>query len=288
MSYRLCLHRGGLSAKELAPLLELSRGRLHQAPNSTWILPEHPLDSQTLEDFESAFDCDINRIPPDFDARKIRLVLSDMDSTLINIECIDEIADLYGIKPEISAITESAMQGHLDFAEALRQRVALLQGLGLEKLEEVYRDRLRLNPGAERLLQELKQRAIPFALVSGGFTFFTERLEQRLGLYASAANVLEVAQGRLTGNLQGKIVDATGKAEFLRTICQRLAIDTTETLVIGDGANDLKMMALAGLSVAYHAKPRVQKEAHIRLNRSGLDALCELFIEPEEIIADHE
>ena len=280
MTDRICLHRRGLTPEQLAPLLEISRGQLYHAPNSTWIVHENPIEASSLEPFEAALNCDINPIPHDFDWRNIKLVLSDMDSTLINIECIDEIADLHGIKAEISAITESAMQGRLDFVEALCRRVALLKGVSLDCLEQVYRERLRLNPGAQQLIQELKRRSIPFSLVSGGFTFFTDRLQQQFGLYASKANVLEIAQGHLTGKLHGKLVDANGKAEFLREICAQLAIDPAATLVIGDGANDLKMLSIAGLSVAYRAKPQVQAAAQIRLDRSGLDALCDLFCDP--------
>jgi phosphoserine phosphatase len=206
------------------------------------------------------------------------LLVMDMDSTLISIECIDEIADMQGLKPEVAAITESAMRGEIDFAESLRRRVALLEGLEEGALQRVYDERLRLNPGAELMLAAMKQHGIRTLLVSGGFVFFTERLQQRVGLDYTRANTLEIAAGRLTGKVLGRIVDAQGKAEALVQVREELGLRPEQVIAMGDGANDLKMMAHAGVSIAYHAKPVVRAEASYALNFVGLDGLVNLFV----------
>lgn len=231
------------------------------------------LDPRQLMEVRQAFPLDINPLPPMFKPRDVKLVITDMDSTFINIECIDEIADYAGIKPQIAAITEAAMRGELDFPEALRRRVSLLTGLPIEALERVYRERLMLNPGGERLIEQLKLRKIPIALVSGGFTFFTEKLKQRYGLNHALANVLEVSDGKLTGRVLGEIVDAEQKAAFLRDLCVQRDIELRHTVALGDGANDLIMLRLAGLSVGYHAKPVVRAQVHAQLNYCGLDGV---------------
>jgi len=205
------------------------------------------------------------------------LLVMDMDSTLISIECIDEIADMQGLKPQVAAITESAMRGEIDFAESLRRRVALLEGLDEHALQRVYDERLRLNPGAEIMLAALKQHGIRTLLVSGGFVFFTERLKARLGLDYTHANTLEIANGKLTGKVQGQVFDAQGKADRLVRIREELGLKPEQVIAMGDGANDLKMMAQAGISVAYHAKPVVRKQASYAFNFVGLDGLVNLF-----------
>ena len=210
--------------------------------------------------------------PSDF-----RWVCMDMDSTLITIECIDEIADLVGVKPQVAAITEAAMRGELDFPSALRSRVALLEGLEEARLQQVYDERLRLSPGAETMLAAARAAGWKTLLVSGGFTFFTERLRARLGLDVTLANVLETREGRLTGRVLGDIVDADAKARKVREVCDASGCDTRQAIVMGDGANDLKMMALSGLSVAFRAKPVVQQQARVALNHSGLDGILTLF-----------
>lgn len=220
---------------------------------------------------------DINVLADDFDPKRIKLLISDMDSTLIGIECVDEIADMMGIKPQVAAITEAAMQGKLNFEESLTERVALLKGLETQALDRVMQERLVLNPGAEKWIEGLKAREIAFALVSGGFTYFTDRLKTRLGLDYTQANTLEIDQGRLTGRVQGDIVGAEVKADFLQALCQQHQLDCNQTLAIGDGANDLKMMQVAGLSIAYHAKPAVQAQADVSLNHSGLDKVLDLL-----------
>ncbi len=205
------------------------------------------------------------------------LLVMDMDSTLISIECIDEIADMYQLKSQVSAITESAMRGEIDFAESLRRRVALLEGLEESALQRVYDERLQLNPGAEAMLAALKKHGIRTLLVSGGFVYFTERLKARLGLDYAHANTLEVKDGKLTGKVLGKIVDAQGKADWLHHVKDELVLTGKQVIAMGDGANDLKMMAEAGISIAYHAKPVVRAQAAYAFNFVGLDGLVTLL-----------
>lgn len=205
------------------------------------------------------------------------LVVMDMDSTLISIECIDEIADMQGLKPMVSEITEAAMRGEIDFAESLRRRVALLEGLEEGALQRVYEERLKLNPGAEIMLAELKKYGIKTLLVSGGFTFFTERLKARLGLDCAHANTLEIIDGKLTGHVLGDIVDAQAKANWLNHSRKEFNLHPEQVIAIGDGANDLKMMAQAGTSIAYHAKPIVRTQANFAFNFVGLDGLVNLL-----------
>jgi phosphoserine phosphatase len=206
------------------------------------------------------------------------LVAMDMDSTLITIECIDEIADFCGLKAEVAAITEAAMRGEIkDFSESLTRRVALLKGLDASALERVYEERLRLSPGAERMLEGARAAGLKTLLVSGGFTFFTERLKARLGLDYTNANTLEIVDGKLTGKVLGEIVDADVKARTLRETCAALKIDPKRAIAMGDGSNDLKMMAQAGLSIAFRAKPVVRQSASLAFNFVGLDGLLRLF-----------
>jgi phosphoserine phosphatase len=206
-----------------------------------------------------------------------KLVAMDMDSTLITIECIDEIADMQGLKPQVSEITEAAMRGELDFAASLTRRVALLKGLDAAALQRVYDERLRISEGGEAMLAAVKAAGLKTLLVSGGFTFFTERLKQRLGLDYAHANVLEVADGKLTGRVIGGIVDADEKMRTVQRVCTELGIDPTQAIVMGDGANDLKMMGVAGLSVAFRAKPVVRAQADVALNFTGLDGVVTLL-----------
>jgi phosphoserine phosphatase len=207
----------------------------------------------------------------------LKLVAMDMDSTLITIECIDELGDLAGKKAEIASITERAMRGELDFFGALRHRVALLAGLHEDALKQVYDERLKLTAGAEALLRACKRNGVKVLLVSGGFTFFTERLKARLGLDYTISNTLEIVNGRLTGKVLGDIVGAEAKAAKFLSVLQDLKSDRQFSVAIGDGANDLKMMAQAGLSVAFHAKPVVRAQADCAITWSGLDAVVNLF-----------
>jgi len=235
------------------------------------------ISDEQLAQLRSGHDVDINVVPEGFVPANTKLFVTDMDSTLINIECIDEIADFINVKPQVSAITESAMRGEIDFETSLRQRVSLLKGLEVSALERVYEERLQLNPGAELMIKALQKQGIKTALVSGGFTFFTERLKQRLGLDYTLANVLAEENGKLTGEVVGDICGAQSKADFLLAQCEALNIAPAQVVSIGDGANDLLMMKEAGLSIAYHAKPTVQEQADTSINHSGLEAVIGLL-----------
>jgi phosphoserine phosphatase len=208
---------------------------------------------------------------------EIGLVVMDMDSTLITIECIDEIADMCGIKPQVAAITERSMRGEIDFRQSLAERVALLAGLQQEALARVYDERLQLMPGAERLLSTLHRAGIKTLLISGGFTYFTDRLKQQLGLSAVAANTLEILDGKLTGRIVGDIVDAQAKADGLIAMREQLGLRREQVIALGDGANDLDMLAAAGYGIACHAKPKVKAQAPYALDHVGLDGVLGYF-----------
>ena len=207
-----------------------------------------------------------------------KVLAMDMDSTLINIECIDEIAAFGGVKEQVASITEAAMRGEIkDFSESLIRRVAFLKGLSAEVLQSVYEQKLRFNPGAEQLVATAKQAGLKVLLVSGGFTFFTEKLKARIGLDAAHANVLGTENGLLTGQVVGRILDAQGKADTLRAFADACGATPEQIIAIGDGANDLKMLGLAGYSVAYRAKPVVRAQAKFALNVAGLDGVLNWF-----------
>lgn len=213
---------------------------------------------------------------------QFKLIAFDMDSTLINIECIDEIADCAGRKEQVAAITEAAMQGHItDYKESLRQRVALLKGVTEQHLHEVYEHRLQFNPGAKELIQECKKQGLATLLVSGGFTFFSDRVIKELGIDQAKSNLLEIKNGVLTGGITeqtwGDICDGEEKKKTILEVCQQLGIKPSQCIAVGDGANDLPMMSIAGLSVAYHAKPKVQAQAMVAINQGGLDQIIQLF-----------
>lgn len=216
---------------------------------------------------------DYTFIAPGRKLSDFKLLAMDMDSTLITIECIDEIADMQGLKPQVAEITEAAMRGEIEFRESLTRRVALLKGLDAAALQRVYDDRLQLSPGAEKMLAAIKAAGLKTLLVSGGFTFFTDRIKERLGLDYTHSNVLEIMDGRLTGRVVGNIVDADEKKRTVERICSLLALHPKQAIVMGDGANDLKMMQIAGLSVAFRAKPIVRAQADIALNFVGLDGI---------------
>jgi len=233
----------------------------------------------------------VRGISPPLRLADFALVAFDMDSTLISIECVDEIADVAGKKAEVAAITEAAMRGEIaDYKESLRRRVALLKGVRASALQRVYDERLRFNPGAERLVAACKAAGLKTLLVSGGFTFFTDRVRDRLGFDFTRSNVLEIANGAVTeqevegGVLTGRLVDqpwgdicdGAEKKKMLLETCAALAISPERSIAVGDGANDLPMMAAAGLSVAYHAKPRVREAAMVAIDAGGLDRLLEI------------
>ena len=206
-----------------------------------------------------------------------RLLAMDMDSTLICIECIDEIADFAGRKAEVAAVTASAMRGEIDWPESLKRRVAALTGLPESTLARVYDERLRFNPGAERLIAAARRAGVKTLLVSGGFTYFTDRVREQLGLDYAYSNVLVVEGGKLAGTTTGALVDAAGKAGHVARLKRELGIGRERVLAIGDGANDLPMMAEAGTSIAYHAKPIVKEKATYALDFIGLDGVLNLF-----------
>lgn len=221
-------------------------------------------------------------ITPPLRLRDFKLIAFDMDSTLINIECVDEIADAVGRKPEVAAITEAAMRGEIaDFKESLRRRVALLQGVTVADMARVYEERLRVNPGAAELIAACKAAGMKVLLVSGGFTYFTDRVRERLAIDFTRSNVLELDQGVLTGRMVdqpwGDICDGAEKRRMLLQTCAQLGINPQQAIAMGDGANDLPMMGEAGLSVAYHAKPKVREQAMVAINSGGLDRLLEIL-----------
>lgn len=214
--------------------------------------------------------------------RDYGLIAFDMDSTLINIECVDEIAAAAGRKAEVAAITDAAMRGEIaDYKQSLRQRVALLAGVPTTHLESVYKDTLRLNPGVRRLVARCKAAGLKTLLVSGGFTWFSDRIRDRLGLDYTRANQLEIVDGKLTGRMLdqdwGDICDGEEKKRMLLQTCAQLGLTPAQAIAVGDGANDLPMMSVAGLSVAYHAKPRVQEQAMVAITSGGLDRLLEVL-----------
>ena len=224
----------------------------------------------------------IQGFAPPLSLSDFKLVAFDMDSTLINIECVDEIADAAGRKAQVAAITEAAMRGEItDYKESLRQRVALLKGVSVASMDAVYHQRLKLNPGAAELVHACKAAGLKVLLVSGGFTFFTDRIRDELGIDYTRSNVLGVEDGLLTGLLVdqswGDICDGQEKRKMLLETCAALGIAPSQTIAVGDGANDLPMMGIAGLSVAYHAKPTVREQAMVAINTGGLDRLLELM-----------
>ncbi|MDO8277023.1 MAG: phosphoserine phosphatase SerB [Burkholderiaceae bacterium] len=214
--------------------------------------------------------------------KDFKLIAFDMDSTLINIESVDEIADAVGRKAEVAAITEAAMRGEItDYKESLRRRVALLKGVSMESIDRVYTERLRLNPGAAKLVAACKAAGMTVVLVSGGFTVFTDRIRDQLGIDYTRSNVLEVEDGKLTGRMVdqpwGDICDGEEKRTTVLQTCAQLGIAPSQAIAMGDGANDLPMMAAVGLSVAYHAKPRVREQAMVAIEQGGLDRLLEVL-----------
>ncbi|HEY0337397.1 MAG TPA: phosphoserine phosphatase SerB [Burkholderiales bacterium] len=206
-----------------------------------------------------------------------RLLVMDMDSTLITIETIDELADLVGLKKEVAAITEAAMRGEIEYDDSLRRRVAVLRGLGEDALQRVYDERVKLTPGADKLLAAARKRGMKTLLVSGGFTYVTDRLKERLQLDYTRSNRLELAGDKLTGNIVGDIVNADGKRNALIEVRDRLGLAREQMIGIGDGANDLKFMGECGVSIAYHAKPIVRGQTSHAINYVDLSGVLNLF-----------
>jgi len=281
MTMNLVLQGPGASQSDLQRIAALAR------PGRTFELQSHARRCEQVDDSAAvrrlvetaAFELGVDAcfIDAACTLADFRLVAMDMDSTLITIECIDEIADMQGLKAQVSAITEAAMRGELEFAESLERRVALLAGLDASALERVYNERLQISTGGETMLAAIKAAGIKTLLVSGGFTFFTERLQQRLGLDFTHANVLEIDNGKLTGRVVGGIVDAEEKKRTVQRVCAQIGATPQQAIVMGDGANDLKMMSVAGLSVAFRAKPVVRAKAAVALNFSGLDGILAIL-----------
>ena len=239
-----------------------------------WSVPFLPEIHRTvLRNIAAEHGSDLAFLSPLFDPASIRVLAMDMDSTLINIECIDEIADFAGKKADVAKITEATMRGEIkDFKESLRKRVALLEGIPVGVLTSVYQERLRPNPGATELLAAAHQRGLHTLLVSGGFTFFTDQLREQMGFTQTQSNTLEIINNKLTGKVLGNIVDGAAKASYLEQACASLGVSKVQSIAMGDGANDLLMMDGAGLSVAYQAKPLVKEKADAAFDRVGLDA----------------
>lgn len=226
-----------------------------------------------MRDIAAAHDTDLAFLSPGFKSHEVKVLAMDMDSTLINIECIDEIADFTGKKAAVSEITEATMRGEIkDFKESLRRRVALLAGVSADVLDAVYKERLRPNPGAAQLLAGANARGLYTLLVSGGFTFFTEKLQQELGFKQTQANTLEIIDGKLTGKVIGDIVDGAAKNAYLQQACTLMNCHKENSITMGDGSNDLPMMHGSGISIAYRAKPIVKEKADAAFDRVGLDA----------------
>ena len=235
-----------------------------------------------MKPLESTPGLALRGVTPPLRLRDFHLIAFDMDSTLINIECVDEIAAAAGRKAEVAAITEAAMRGEIaDYKDSLRRRVALLAGVPVAALEAVWRERLRFNPGAETLVRACQAAGLKTLLVSGGFTYFTDRVRDQLRLDFARSNVLAIANDQLTGRMVdqpwGDICDGEEKRRMLRQTCAQLGIEPRQAIAVGDGANDLPMMGIAGLSVAYHAKPKVREQAMVAIDSGGLDRLLEVL-----------
>jgi len=249
----------------------------HPAPGlARW--RAEPQSPAVFDDWAERFGVDAANVPNGLRLADFRLLAIDMDSTLVTMETLDEIADMAGLKAEVAAITEAAMRGEIkDFTESLTRRMALLKGVGEDLIERVYQERLHLSPGAEILLAAAKAAGLKTMLVSGGFTHFTERLKGRLGFDYAFANQFDIANQRLTGRVLGPIVDGAFKARAVQQCCQDIGCLPSQAIAIGDGANDLGMMAVAGLSVGYHAKPVVREKATWSVRKGGLDVVVGWF-----------
>lgn len=276
---RLVVQGPSISVAHLSHIHGLVGGHTQfmQLAQHAYYLPVTEGDYQHVKDFCLSQQIDCTLVQDSHRLQQMGLCVMDMDSTLIAIECIDEIADMMNIKPQVAEITEATMRGELDFSASLRKRVSLLKGLPETALQRVIDERLAFNPGAHEWISACKQHGIKTMVVSGGFTFFANYVKDTLGLDYAVSNVLEIVDGKLTGNIVGDIVDAQRKADELIKLRDQLGLLTTQTIAIGDGANDLKMMAVAEVGVAYHAKPVVQAQAMYGLNVVGLEGVTNLL-----------
>ena len=235
-----------------------------------------PQPPATFDAWAKEYGVDAANVPAGLSLADFRLLAIDMDSTLVTMETLDEIADMAGLKAEVAAITEAAMRGEIrDFTESLTRRMALLKGVSEDLIERVYRERLHLSPGAEVLLAAARAAGLKTLLVSGGFTHFTDRLKEQLGFDYAFANQFDIVDGRLTGRVLGPIVDGAFKAQAVRQCCAEIGCTPSQAIAIGDGANDLGMMGVAGLSVGYHAKPVVRAQATWSVRVGGLDTVVD-------------
>jgi len=277
MSTQLVIQGAAVTARDLEQLTRLSGARavVRLGPGACRLTGAG--QAPGIAAYCARAELDFGFVPEGRKLAHMGLLSIDMDSTLITIECIDELADLAGVKAEVSAITAAAMRGEIDYAESLLRRVGLLRGLDERALARVYDERLMLSPGAETMLAAMQRAGIRTLLVSGGFSFFTDRLKTRLGLDTCISNRLEIEHGRLTGRVLGGIVDAAAKAAKQRAVRDQLGIAGGQIIAIGDGANDLAMMTEAGVSVAYHAKAMARGKADYALDFTGLDGVLNLF-----------
>lgn len=276
--HRTVLHTAQLDAQQRQLLIECAGGQFEQRNGFYLWVTSQPIERDSAEQLRATLPFDLNPLPAHFQSANVRLLASDMDSTFITVECIDEIARIAGCNTEVAAITAAATRGEIDFAESLRRRVAALRGTPMAVLQRVYDERVQLTAGAAALLRYLAQRGVEFALITGGFTFFTDQLSAHFAIQHTAANRLLIdAQQRLTGTVTEPILDARGKANVLQALRHQLGITEQQTIAVGDGANDLLMLAQAGLGVAFRAKPKVRAQADAVLQLCGLDALAHFF-----------
>ena len=259
------------AAKKLA--LEL-RGEIEVRKSHFRIHTKKDFD---IENFRPSNNFDLNIFDNNFDYQNIKLMVSDMDSTLITVETIDEVAKEVGLKDEISLITEAAMKGHLDFTESFNKRLSILKGVSNSSFESVYNKKVKLSPGAKKLINYFKSNQIRTAVVSGGLRFFAEKLQSQLGIDNCRANNVEIINQSITGNVIGNVIDAKEKAKYIDELCDQYKLKNDQVIAIGDGANDIEMMKVAGLSVAYHAKPILKQYCDIQINYGSLASLIDFF-----------